>query len=77
MLELPCGTFHDITHQETAHLHTAKGYTSASAEAGWQGKEGIAFFLNVCIAQLAKMSVEKKMQTNSLPYEAESEELLR
>lgn len=70
MLELPCGTFHDITHQETAHLHTAKGYISISAEAEQEGKEETDFFLNMCIAQLTKMALEKKMQTNSLPYEA-------
>lgn len=33
VLEIPCGSFHYISHQKTAHFHTAKGYIIVSAEA--------------------------------------------
>lgn len=42
------------------HISTAKGYISVSAEAGSEGKEETAFFLNMCVAQLAKMALGKK-----------------
>lgn len=61
VLELPCGTFHDITHQDTAHLHTAKGYISVSAEAKMGGEGRKAFFLNMYIAQLAKMALKENV----------------
>lgn len=41
------------------HISTAKGYSSVSAEAEWEGKEETPLFLNMCVAQLAKMALEK------------------
>lgn len=78
VLELTSGTFHYISHEETAHFHIAKGYIVVTDETKWGAGEGRNSFLCKHVYQFNCLKLLlKKFRYNSLPPEAKLEELLR